>query len=86
MKGSLFIEFIFNFVGIFHFRVIEQMFKVVDDHIEEGKLISEFRMSALPSLYGQFVQLIKYLVIFYHSFMRLRIHLVSLQHGCLSLT
>lgn len=54
------------------------MFSEVDRHIEEGKLISEFRMSALPSLYAQFVQLIKYLVIFQYSFMQLRVHLVSL--------
>lgn len=49
---------------MFHFRVIEAMFTEVDTHIDDGKLISEFKMSALPSLYGQFVQLIKYLVIF----------------------
>ncbi|XP_061367624.1 callose synthase 3-like [Gastrolobium bilobum] len=42
--------------------VIEYMFDEVDKHIEAGKLISEFKMSALPSLYGQFVQLIKYLL------------------------
>ncbi|KAJ1383229.1 Glycosyl transferase, family 48 [Sesbania bispinosa] len=42
--------------------VIEYMFNEVDKHIEEGTLISEFKMSALPSLYGQFVQLIKYLL------------------------
>ncbi|XP_027349003.1 callose synthase 3-like isoform X2 [Abrus precatorius] len=41
---------------------IEAMFKEVDKHIETGTVISEFRMSALPSLYGQFVQLIKYLL------------------------
>lgn len=40
------------------------MFSEVDKHIEAGDLISEFRMSALPSLYGQFVELIKYLVMF----------------------
>lgn len=54
------------------------MFGEVDSHIEAGTLIKEFRMSALPSLYGQFVQLIQYLVIL-NSFMQLRVHFVSLQ-------
>lgn len=49
--------------GFCHFRVIEYMFAEVDKHIDAGDLISEFRMSALPILYGQFVELIKYLVI-----------------------
>ena len=40
------------------------MFNEVDKHIESDKLISEFKMSALPILYGQFVELIQYLVIF----------------------
>lgn len=39
------------------------MFGEVDTHIAAGTLIKEFKMSALPSLYEQFVQLIKYLVI-----------------------
>ncbi|KAL1323213.1 callose synthase 3 [Arachis ipaensis] len=42
--------------------VIDYLFTEVDSHIEDGKLITEFRMSALPSLYAQFVQLIKYLL------------------------
>ncbi|XP_045796427.1 callose synthase 3-like [Trifolium pratense] len=41
---------------------IEYMFREVDNHIEAGNLINEFKMSALPSLYGQFVELIKYLL------------------------
>ncbi|RDX97868.1 Callose synthase 3, partial [Mucuna pruriens] len=43
-------------------RVIEYMFTEVDKHIEAGTLISEFRMSALPSLCTQFVELINYLL------------------------
>ncbi|XP_054822446.1 callose synthase 3 isoform X2 [Prosopis cineraria] len=43
-------------------EVIEKLFTEVDSHIGAGNLISEFRMSALPSLYGQFVELIKYLL------------------------
>ncbi|XP_019429555.1 PREDICTED: callose synthase 3-like [Lupinus angustifolius] len=42
--------------------VIDYMFTEVDRHIDASTLISEFRMSALPSLYKQFVQLIKYLL------------------------
>jgi len=45
------------------------MFDEVDKHIESDTLIVEFRMSALPNLYKQFVQLIKYLVIFQNYFM-----------------
>ncbi|CAK8540523.1 unnamed protein product [Lathyrus sativus] len=41
---------------------IEYMFGEVDTHIAAGTLIKEFKMSALPSLYEQFVQLIKYLL------------------------
>ncbi|MED6226769.1 Callose synthase 3, partial [Stylosanthes scabra] len=42
--------------------VIDYIFTEVDSHIEAGTLITEFRMSALPSLYAQFVELIKYLL------------------------
>lgn len=42
--------------------VIDYIFSVVEKHIEDGKLITEFNMSALPSLYDHFVKLIKYLV------------------------
>ena len=44
------------------FRVIGDIFSEVDKHIEAGDLISECKMSALPSLYDLFVKLIKYLV------------------------
>lgn len=44
------------------------MFNEVDKHIESDTLIVEFRMSALPNLYKQFVQLINYLVIFQNYF------------------
>lgn len=46
------------------FRVIEYIFSEVDKHIEAGNLISEYKMSALPSLYDLFVKLIKFLVSF----------------------
>ncbi|KAJ7957436.1 Callose synthase [Quillaja saponaria] len=42
--------------------VIECIFTEVDKRIEDDDLLSEFRMSALPSLYEQFVKLIKYLL------------------------
>lgn len=51
------------------FRVIEYIFSEVDKHIEAGDLISEFKMSALPSLYELFVKLIKYLVSFKSPFL-----------------
>nr|GMD67382.1 callose synthase 3-like [Ipomoea batatas] len=43
-------------------EVIEIIFSEVDKHIEAGNLISQFKMSALPSLYELFVKLIKYLL------------------------
>ncbi|XP_015054888.1 callose synthase 3-like [Solanum pennellii] len=43
-------------------EVIEYIFSEVDKHIEAGNLISEYKMSALPSLYDLFVKLIKYLL------------------------
>ncbi|CAN4089719.1 unnamed protein product [Withania somnifera] len=43
-------------------EVIEYIFSEVDKHIEAGDLISEFKMSALPSLYELFVKLIKFLL------------------------
>lgn len=46
------------------FRVINEIFSKVDQHIEEGNLLQELNMSALPYLYDQFVQLIKLLVMF----------------------
>lgn len=42
--------------------MIKELFSKVDEHIEKGDLIPEFNMSALPSLYDHFVQLIEYLV------------------------
>ncbi|KAL7158225.1 hypothetical protein ABFS83_02G128600 [Erythranthe nasuta] len=42
--------------------VINEIFSKVDHHIEQGDLLVEFNMSALPSLYVQFVQLIEYLM------------------------
>ncbi|KAK1390765.1 1,3-beta-glucan synthase [Heracleum sosnowskyi] len=43
-------------------EVIDYIFSEVDKHIESGDLISEYKMSALPSLYDHLVKLIKYLV------------------------
>lgn len=57
-------KLIFQFVESLHFRVIEYIFSEVDKHIEADDLTSEFRLSALPSLYEQFVKLINYLVMF----------------------
>ncbi|PKI61075.1 hypothetical protein CRG98_018520, partial [Punica granatum] len=42
--------------------VIEHIFSLVDKHIADDDLLREFKMSALPSLYDQFVRLIKYLL------------------------
>ncbi|KAI6669498.1 hypothetical protein NL676_004383 [Syzygium grande] len=43
-------------------NVIEYIFSEVDKHVQEGTLIHEFKMSALPSLYKLFDKLIKYLL------------------------
>ncbi|PQQ19843.1 callose synthase 2 [Prunus yedoensis var. nudiflora] len=43
-------------------KVINDIFTIVDAHIAEGNLTTEFNMSALPSLHEQFVQLIDYLL------------------------
>ncbi|RDX76753.1 Callose synthase 3, partial [Mucuna pruriens] len=43
-------------------QVIEYIFSEVDKHIQADDLTREFRLSALPNLYGQFVKLIKYLL------------------------
>ncbi|KVI09417.1 1,3-beta-glucan synthase subunit FKS1-like, domain-1 [Cynara cardunculus var. scolymus] len=43
-------------------EVINYIFLQVDKHIEEGNLVSEFKMSALPILYDHIVKLIKYLL------------------------
>ncbi|KAI5600222.1 hypothetical protein BDE02_01G011600 [Populus trichocarpa] len=42
--------------------VIDFIFSEVNKHIEDGDLISEYKMSALPFLYDHFVKLIKYLL------------------------
>ncbi|KMT14382.1 hypothetical protein BVRB_4g071620 [Beta vulgaris subsp. vulgaris] len=42
--------------------VIENIFAEVEKHIGEGDLVTEYRMSALPSLYGHFVKLMKCLL------------------------
>lgn len=41
--------------------VIKEIFSKVDDHINEGNLVTDFNMSALPTLYVQFVRLIDFL-------------------------
>ncbi|XP_058179707.1 callose synthase 3-like [Rhododendron vialii] len=41
--------------------VIDEIFSRVDHHIQQEDLIKELNMSALPSLYDNFVQLIEYL-------------------------
>lgn len=43
--------------------MIQEIFSKVDEHIADGNLIKEFNMSALPTLYEQFVRLIDFLVI-----------------------
>ncbi|KAM7266626.1 hypothetical protein ACFE04_004523 [Oxalis oulophora] len=42
-------------------KIINEIFNKIEEHIEKDDLISELNMSALPSLYGQFVRLIEYL-------------------------
>ncbi|XP_056169325.1 callose synthase 3-like [Syzygium oleosum] len=42
--------------------VIEWILSVVDIHVANGSLISDFKMSALPTLHDLFVQLIKFLL------------------------
>lgn len=44
------------------FRVIEYIFSEVDKHISAADLITEYNLSALPSLYDLFIKLIKFLV------------------------
>ncbi|KAL4576869.1 hypothetical protein LXL04_012969 [Taraxacum kok-saghyz] len=43
-------------------KVINDIFAEVDKHIEEGDLVREFKMSALPILYDHVVKLINYLL------------------------
>nr|POF25394.1 callose synthase 1 [Quercus suber] len=43
-------------------RIINEIFSKVDYHIEKEDLIEELNMSALPSLYEQFIRLIEYLL------------------------
>ncbi|PQM33653.1 callose synthase 3 [Prunus yedoensis var. nudiflora] len=43
-------------------EVIDFIFSEVDKHIESNDLMVEFKMSALPSLYAQFIRLIEYLL------------------------
>ncbi|KAL3604876.1 hypothetical protein D5086_005735 [Populus alba] len=48
--------------GIPETRVIDSIFVEVENRIEQGDLISEYKMSALPLLYDHLVKLIKCLV------------------------
>ncbi|KAK4419494.1 Callose synthase 3 [Sesamum alatum] len=43
-------------------EVIEYIFSEVDKHIDEDDLLTEYKLSALPSLYELFVKLVKYLL------------------------
>ncbi|MFS8011908.1 putative 1,3-beta-glucan synthase [Helianthus anomalus] len=43
-------------------KVINDIFLEVDKHIEDGDLVREFNMSALPTLYDHVVKLINYLL------------------------
>nr|XP_043609266.1 callose synthase 2-like [Erigeron canadensis] len=42
--------------------VLNEIFSIVDDHIEKGDVLSEFDMHELPSLTEQFVKLIEFLI------------------------
>ncbi|XP_024190298.1 callose synthase 2 [Rosa chinensis] len=42
--------------------VINEIFSIVDDHIEKGTLTKDVKLSALPSLHEQFIKLIDYLL------------------------
>lgn len=53
---------LFFFSNLFLSRVINDIFSKIDEHIEKETLITELNLSSLPDLYGQFVQLIEYLV------------------------
>ncbi|KAJ6714102.1 CALLOSE SYNTHASE 3-RELATED [Salix viminalis] len=48
--------------GVDETRVINFIFSEVKNHIDQGDLIKEYNMSALPLLYDHFVKLIKYLL------------------------
>lgn len=50
------------YLNLFLSRVINDIFSKIDEHIEKETLITELNLSSLPDLYGQFVQLIEYLV------------------------
>jgi hypothetical protein len=45
--------------------VIDSIFVDVENHIKQGDLIKDYKMSALPLLYDHLVKLIKCLVIFH---------------------
>lgn len=49
-------------VALIVFSVLNEIFSIVDEHVEKGDVLSEFDMSALPSLTVQFVKLIEFLV------------------------
>lgn len=55
---------IFHFLifSLFIYRVIHDIFDIVDKHIAADKLITGLNMSALPSLYDYFVKLLRFLV------------------------
>ncbi|KAF4374958.1 hypothetical protein G4B88_004709 [Cannabis sativa] len=42
--------------------VVEHIFNVVDKHVADGDLLTEFKMSSLPTLYGHFVKLIEFML------------------------
>ncbi|GJT09449.1 callose synthase 3 [Tanacetum coccineum] len=44
-------------------KVINEIFEEVDKHIENGNLVRDFKMSALPILYDHVVKLINYLLL-----------------------
>lgn len=54
--------------------MIKEIFSKVDEHIADGNLIKDFNMSALPTLYEQFVRLIDFLVIIHYKIFRLRMN------------
>ncbi|MFS7956842.1 putative 1,3-beta-glucan synthase [Helianthus anomalus] len=43
-------------------KVIDDIFEEVDKHIDNGDLVRDFKMSALPILYDHVVKLLKYLL------------------------
>lgn len=62
LQNSIWFSWISDLICACYSRVIQQIFTIVDEHIEGGSLIKDLNMRSLPALSKKFIELLELLV------------------------